>query len=235
MGIWNIIRRDEDDQGTTRDAMQAARKGEQDEGALQRLVEKIRDLGIDGTIGYASAAKAADHARRGRAKKRPEKAVKRLIRSHRRGVTVGGFLTGLGGFITLPVLLPTNVLEFYVQSTRMVAGIAAVRGYDLDDPEIRTRIMATLMAEESGELLSSVGLGPVAGAASRAVAGQLPSSMTSEVLSAFGSRILRKFGLRSARLFGKAVPGLGAVLGAWADRRQLNKIAKAAREGFPAR
>jgi hypothetical protein len=30
----------------------------------------------------------------------------------------------VGGFITLPVALPVNVLEFYVQATRMVGAIA---------------------------------------------------------------------------------------------------------------
>ena len=50
------------------------------------------------------------------------------------------------------------------------------------------------------------------------------------VLSAF---TVLPFGLRSARLFGKAIPGLGGVLGALSDRKQLNRIAEAARKGFP--
>jgi hypothetical protein len=148
-------------------------------------------------------------------------------------VTVGGFLTGLGGVITLPVLLPTNVMEFYIQSTRMVGAIAVVRGYDLDDEEVRVRVLAALLGEESGDVLRSIGLGPVAGAAARGVAGRLPDSPHSAVVSAVGGRLIRRFGLRSVRLFGKAIPGLGGVLGALSDRKQLGRIAEAAKKGFP--
>ena len=146
---------------------------------------------------------------------------------------MGGFVTGLGGFVTLPLLLPTNVVEFYVQATRMVGAIAAVRGYDLENEEVRVRVLATLLGEESGDVLRSLGLGPVAGAAVRGVAGRLPDSPHSAIVQAVGGRVIRRFGLRSARLFGKAIPGLGGVLGAISDRRQLNRIAAAARTGFP--
>ena len=69
--------------------------------------------------------------------------------------------------------------------------------------------------------------------AARGVAGRLPASPHSAVVSAVGGRLIRRFGLRSARLFGKAIPGLGGVLGALSDRKQLNRIAEAARKGFP--
>ena len=37
----------------------------------------------------------------------------------------------------MPVAVPVNVAEFYVQATRMVGGIATLRGYDLAEPEVR--------------------------------------------------------------------------------------------------
>ncbi|MDN5685397.1 MAG: EcsC family protein [Brachybacterium sp.] len=238
MGILSMLRRDEKSMDTARDALKEIRRtrgsGNSDGGALQRLVETFRDLGLDGKLTYSSAQEVARRAQRGRARKRPEKAIRRLVRRHRRGVTVAGFLTGLGGIITMPILLPTNVVEFSVQSTRMVGAIAVVRGYDLDDEEIRVRVLAALLGEESGDVLKNIGLGPVAGVATRTVARRLPTSTESAVASAIGGRLLRRFGLRSVRLFGKAIPGLGGVLGAISDRRQLAKIAKAAKAGFPA-
>lgn len=234
MGIFGMLRRDDTAKATARRAMKEARSGEAtDGGAVQRLIDAIRDIGLDGKLTYSSAQEIARKAQLGRARKHPEKAVRRIIRSHRRGVTAGGFLTGLGGVITLPILLPTNVMEFYVQATRMVGAIAAVRGYDLDDEEIRVRVLAALLAEESGDVLSSVGLGPVAGAAARGVAGRFTNSPTSVVVNAVGNRMVKRFALRSARLFGKAIPGLGGVLGAISDRRQLNRIANTAKASFP--
>ena len=238
MGIRDLLRRDDRITDTVREGLRDGRRALSGErsgpgNALERLVETFRDIGLDGKLTYSSAQVAAERAQRGRARRRPEKAVRRVIRRHRRGVTAGGFLTGLGGVFTLPLLLPTNVAEFYIQATRMVGAIATVRGYDVQDEEIRARVLATLVGEESGEVLKNVGLGPVAGAATRTVAGRLPQHASSQVASAIGGRILKRFGLRSVRLFGKAIPGLGAVLGALFDRAQLNRIAKAAKEGFP--
>ena len=235
MGIFGMLRREDSARSTARAAMKEARKDTAGgaDGAVQRMIDTVRDIGLDGKLTYSSAAEVARKARRGRARKRPEKAVRRIIRSHRRGVTAGGFLTGLGGVVTLPVLLPTNVMEFYIQATRMGGAVAVVRGYDLDDEEIRVRVLAALLGEESADVLRSIGLGPVAGAAARGVAGRLPESPHAAVVSAVGGRLIRRFGLRSARLFGKAIPGLGGVLGALSDRKQLHRIAEAAKKSFP--
>jgi len=236
MGIFGLLRRDDEAARTTREALREARSDPADgkgDGALLRLVGSFRDIGLDGRLTYSSAAQVARRAQRGRGRRRPGVAVRRLVRRHRRGVTLAGFLTGLGGIFTLPVLLPTNVFEFYVQSTRMVGAIAAVRGYDLEDPQVRARVLAALMGEESDDVLGSVGLGPVAGAAGRQVTKRLPRTVESQIAGALGGRILRRFGLRSVRLFGKAIPGLAGVLGAITDRRQLHKIARAAQEIFP--
>ena len=237
MGIFSMLRRDRTTTRTARAALKEARKGVDagagEDGALERIVTIIRDVGLDGKLTYSSAAEIAKKAQGGGAKNHPEQAIRRIVRRHRRGVTVGGFATGLGGFITLPILLPTNVVEFYVQSTRMVGAIAAVRGYDLDDEEVRIRVLASLLGEESGDVLKNIGLGPIAGVAARGVAKQLPTTPQSQVAGAIGGRLLRRFGLRSVRLFGKAVPGLGAVIGAFSDRSQLSRIAKAAKKSFP--
>lgn len=235
MGILGLIRRDEAARHTAADALREARRGGEagGGGALQRLVGSFRDIGLDGKLTFSSATAVARRARRGRGRRHPEKAVGRIVRRHRRGVTSAGFLTGLGGIFTLPVLLPTNVVEFYTQATRMAGAIAVIRGYDLQDGEVRTRVLTTLMGEESGDLLSNIGLGPLGGVAGRGLAKRLPPSTERAVAEAIGGRILRQFGLRSVRLFGKAIPGLGGVLGALSDRRQLKKIAAAARQAFP--
>ncbi len=261
MGLFSLLRRDKDSTSTARDAIKeareansrrgrrraqkeekaarkAARRGEEPQteeksSALQSLVEMFRDKGLDGWLTFSSAQTVADRALK-KHRKNPEKAVRRIIRSHRRSVTLGGFLTGLGGIVTLAVLLPVNIVEFYVQATRMVGAIAAVRGHQLSDEEIRTRVLAALVAEESDDVLATVGLGPVAGAATRHVAKRLPAADPSTAVArAIGGRVLARFGLRSVKLFGKAIPFLGAIIGAWTDRKALNKIAKAAMEDFP--
>ena len=237
MGLFGLLRSDASDARTVREAMKSARSSGDDdrhgaERALQSMVESFRDIGLDGKLKYSSAGEVARRAST-RSNSNPKKAVRRVVRQHRRGVTAAGFVTGLGGLFTLPLLLPANVFEFYVQSTRMVGAIASLRGYDLNDEEVRTRVLAALVGEESEDVLASIGLGPIAGAATRQITKRLPASAISDVTRAIGARMLQRFGLQSVRLFGKAIPGLGGVIGAWSDRRQLKKIAKVAKQSFP--
>lgn len=211
-------------------------------GRLERFIARQRDKGIDGSGLYASATTVAEKAlRRAGVKKgrtaTPEqqaKAIRRLVRQHRRTVTLGGFVTGLGGLFTLPVMLPANLIEYTIQSSRLSAAIAHVRGHDVDDPTVRAQILATLLGDDAGDVLDGVGLGPVAGLAGRTIVRRLPSGTRASVTTAVTARLLKRFGLRSASVFGKSVPALGGVLGALMDRGQVKKVARAAQETFPA-
>lgn len=237
MGMLRLMGRDKSITDTTRQAMKDARSQRGDEpssagGALQTMTESFRDIGLNGAFKYSSAEKVA-HTASKRARGNEKKAIRRVVRHHRRGVTAAGFLTGLGGLFTLPLLLPANVFEFYVQATRMVGAIASIRGHDLDDDEVRSRVLAALVGEESEDVLAGIGLGPIAGAATNQIVKRLPQSPSSAVARAIGGRILRRFGLQSVRLFGKAIPGLGGIIGALSDRGMLKRIARTAKESFP--
>jgi len=102
-------------------------------GAATRMIERLMDAGIDGKGPFDSAQKVADVA----IAEHPEAdgAIDAMVRSHLKLAAAGGFVTGLGGFVTMPIALPANVLGFYLVATRMVAGIASARGYDIRQPE----------------------------------------------------------------------------------------------------
>ena len=86
MGIFGMLRRDDTAKSTARDAMREARTEKAEtspNGAVQRMIDTVRDIGLDGKLTYSSAADVARKAQRGRARKRPEKAVRRTIASSR--------------------------------------------------------------------------------------------------------------------------------------------------------
>jgi hypothetical protein len=128
-------------------------------GAVTGLVESLLDAGIDGKGPFDSAQKVADVKRA--EKPDAEEAIDAVVRAHLKLAAAGGFVTGLGGFITLPVALPANVLEFYVVATRMVASIASLRGYDIKQPEIRSAILLTLVGADADDLLKKAGVVPM--------------------------------------------------------------------------
>ena len=60
-----------------------------------------------------------------------------------------GFVTNLGGLVTAAVAIPTNVSGLALIECRMVAGIAHLRGYDLDHPNVRDAILLCMLGEDT--------------------------------------------------------------------------------------
>src|SRR5213080_1025812 len=117
----------------------------------KRLAPKITDLAPGVTDGFVrealkraiqgvgplpGAAAAADEQLREQGG-RIEDAVHEVIENHVRYAGAQGFLTNLGGLVTATVTIPANLTGLALIQCRMVAGIAHLRGYDLDDPNVR--------------------------------------------------------------------------------------------------
>lgn len=201
-------------------------------GAATRLIERLLDIGIDGRGPFDSAhdvaANALKHARGDR-----EQALRIIVRDHRQLGAVGGFATGLGGFFTMPISLPANVLEFYLLATRMTAATAKVRGYDIDQPEIRSAVLLTLVGADSDDLLKKAGLQAAGGKLSSLAFNRLPAPALMVLNKAVGFRLLGRIGQGTFARLGRAVPVVGGLVGAGVDVYMLNRIGKQAAKEFP--
>jgi EcsC family protein len=197
-----------------------------------RLVERLLDVGIDGRGPVDSAQAVADKARAASAD--ADTAVDMVVRQHSKMAAAGGFVTGVGGLITLPVALPVNVAEFYLLATRMVASIACLRGYDLRQPEVRSAVLLTLVGADSEDLLRKAGLA-TSGRLSSLAAERLPGPALMVVNKGVGFRLLSQIGRKTLPRFGKAVPLVGGAVGAGVDVYLLRRIADHARHEFPPR
>jgi hypothetical protein len=49
-----------------------------------------------------------------------------------------GFVTGLGGLLTLPVAIPANLSSVLLIQMRMIAAVAHLAGYDIRSDQVRT-------------------------------------------------------------------------------------------------
>jgi hypothetical protein len=202
-----------------------------DEGVVGRLIQVLLDAGIDGLGPLKSARELAEQANL--ATRTPEGAVKKVIRSHVVKGGVGGFVTGVGGFVTMPIALPANVVEFYVGATRMVASIAALRGYDLDDPQVRSAVLLTLIGSEADEVLAKAGLTGGSGKVVGLVGQQLPPAALLMLNKAIGFRLLRGVGEKAFARLGRAIPLAGGVVGGGIDVWMMKRIADHALGEFP--
>jgi hypothetical protein len=196
-----------------------------------RLVQVLLDAGIDGLGPLKSARELADLARRDT--RTTEGAVKKIVRSHVVKGGVGGFVTGVGGFVTMPVALPANVVEFYVGATRMVAAIATLRGYDVTDAQVRTAVLLTLVGSDADEVLAKAGLTGGTGKVVALVGQQLPPAALLMVNKAIGFRLLRGLGEKTFARLGRGIPLAGGVVGGGIDVWMMKRIADHALTEFP--
>ncbi|WP_299442229.1 EcsC family protein [uncultured Phycicoccus sp.] len=237
MGLLDRGRRGTDAVRDTRTALERAEDAPGDDGVLAaqavRVVDTILELGIDGRGPFASAAKVADSALRS-ADGDVEKAVESIVRSHTTRAGAEGFVTGLGGFVTLPVALPTNVVAFYALATRMTAAIAKVRGHDIAQPQVRTAVLLTLMGADADDLLSKARIAtPVSGRLIDLAAQRLPGPATMVVKKGVFFKLVASSGKSVLARFGRGVPVLGGVIGAGVDIVMLRRVAVDARREFP--
>lgn len=73
-----------------------------------------------------------------------EKAAKQFVNYQVAKCTTFGFVTGLGGLITLPVAIPSNVSSVMYVQMRMIACLAYMGGYDTNSDQIQTLVYALL-------------------------------------------------------------------------------------------
>jgi hypothetical protein len=193
--------------------------------ALQRAIVGVGPL--------PAAAKAADAPLREQ-KGDVDKAVHEVIENHVRYAGAQGFLTNIGGVVTAVVTVPANVTGLALIQCRMVAGIAHLRGYDLDDPRVRNAILTCMLGRDSVDKLvkkRKLPAPPMALATAPHHDPELDRQISSEVASELIAKVAGK---RLAITVGRKVPVVGGIVGLGADGYSTWKIGRYAdRELLP--
>ena len=193
-------------------------------------VRTMLDKAIDGVGPLRSAAASAD-SRLVDAKGDVEDAVKALLRLHVGLAGVQGFVTNLGGIAALAVAMPANVVGVTLVQCHLVAGIAHLRGYDLEDARVRNAILACMLGEDEVRDLvrtSSFPSSPMGIATSPVHDPVLDELISREVTT---DLLARTAGRRAVTMVGRRVPLLGGVVGGGSDALMTWQIGQyAARE-----
>ena len=154
-----------------------------------------------------------------------------LIRWQNTKAGTSGFLTGLGGIITLPVAIPANVASVMYVQIRMIAAIAHMGGYNLNDDRVKSLVFLCLTGNAAKDILKDVGIvvgKKLAENAIKNISGKTIIAINKKV----GFRLLTKFGEKGVINLGKAIPLLGGVVGATFDSVSTNTVGNIARDTF---
>ena len=159
-------------------------------------------------------------------------AVSALIDGHVRVAGLQGFVTNLGGLVTVAVGVPANITGLALLQSHLVAGITHVRGYDLDDQRVRNAILACLLGPEAVPTLVGNGTLPATpmGLATSPVHDveldqRIAQLVTAELLGRVGAR-------RVASSLVRRVPLLGGGIGAVGDARSTYRVGRYAEQEF---
>ena len=189
------------------------------------FVHRALDRAIRG-VGPLDAAAATAAKQLEQHKGDVDKAIKDVIEQHVRLAGAQGFLTNIGGLVTMTVTVPTNIAGLALIQCRMVAAIAHLRGYDLEDKRTRNAILAGLLGEERMLTLikkKKLPGTPMALATAPVHDPHLDNVMANEVASELITKVAGK---RIATTVGRRVPVVGGVVGAGTDGYSTWKIGR---------
>jgi len=187
------------------------------------------DKAVNGVAGLDSAEDMANDYLKGSGSLQDK--ANSLIRWQNTKAATSGFLTGLGGVLVMPITIPAGVASVMYVQVRMIAAIAKMGGYDLQDDKVKTLVFACLAGDATKDVLKDVGIvigSKMANNAIKNISGKTLTAINQKV----GFRLLTKFGEKGVINLGKAIPILGGVIGGTLDLTTTNVIGNVARNTF---
>ena len=160
-----------------------------------------------------------------------DESIDKFIKWQQAKCATSGFLTGLGGIITLPVAIPANVSSVIYIQTRMIATIAKMRGYDLNDDQVKTLVYVALTGQAAADILKQAGI-KIGTKMSTVLIKRMPVEIIKQINKQVGFRLVTKFGEKGVINLGKCVPIVGGVIGGTVDAVGTNTIGKTAKKVF---
>jgi hypothetical protein len=197
------------------------------------LIKKVLDWAYDKAINGAGLVDSASVLAEDYQKiyRDPDKAIDSLINWQTTKCATAGFITGLGGLLTLPVVIPANISSVLFMQLRMVAAIAMMRGYDPKRDQVQSLAYVCLTGSAAADILKSVGIRIGQQITERAI-NRISGQVIAQINEKVGFRLLTKYGGKGMINLSKAVPLIGGVVGGAVDASTTRIIGKTAKNTF---
>ena len=127
-----------------------------------------------------------------------------------------GFVSSVGGIITLPVTVPAGLTASLYIQLRMIAKIAYICGYDIKSEEVKTFIYCCLTGDAVKEILKSAGI-KVGQKLTQKMIASISGKILIKINKLVGFRLFTKFGSKGIINLSKMVPIASGIFGACID------------------
>lgn len=196
---------------------------------FSQFVQKITDYAINGVGMLKPAATFAEEYRY--YSNDIDRNVDKLIQNQCTKDAINGFVTGVGGLITLPVAIPVDMSTSWIIQARMSAAIAYLYGHDINEDSVRTFIMASLLGDSVKEILKDAGV-KIGQNVTKNLIKKIPVKVLDKINKKIGFVLLTKGGSKGIIKLTKLVPVIGGFIGAGFNVVATRKIGKKAKELF---
>ena len=145
-----------------------------------------------------------------------EQQVNSLIKWQTAKAGTSGFITGLGGAITMPLTVPANIASVIYIQIRMIAAIAYMGGHNIHSDRVKSLVYICMVGNGAKELLKDLSI-------------KSGERLVSKIIEKVSIKLAGKVGEKSATAVSKAIPVVGGVVSGGYDivtTRIVGKIAK---------
>lgn len=160
-----------------------------------------------------------------------ELAIDNFIKWQVAKCTTSGFLTSLGGVVTLPVAIPANLTTVWYVQLRMVATIAIISGCDPTDDMVQTLAYMCFTGAEIAKIFKEAGIKAGEKFAEQAIR-KIPIEIINRINRLTMQRFITKFGEKGVINLGKMIPVVGGIIGGGFDFVGTTTIAATAKSTF---
>lgn len=196
-----------------------------------QLVNWITEKAIDGIPPLSSAGSLAQEYMIDESYSSNAARVDSLINWETAKNFTSGFITGLGGLLTLPAAVPAALGASWVIQARMAGTIARICGHDLTEDRVRTLVLLSLVGDSGKEVLKRAGITVTSKLTQKAIQ-RIPGRVLIEINKRVGFRLLTKAGEKGVVNLMKIVPVVGGVVGGAFDAVTCRTVGYAAKRLF---
>lgn len=195
------------------------------------LISKLLQLGINGYGPFCGAIVLAEKYLENNSYATIDEIVEAMAKAEKTKNFAAGFVTGLGGVISLPVTIPSSLAANWVIQTRLVAAIAHVKGFNVEEVPVRMSIILSLLGNRGKEILNASGI-ELIDFLKKDIIFNLPKSSILRFYQSVGSQLITSAGTKGLSKLGKLVPIIGGILSGSVDVYSCTETVNFANELF---
>lgn len=132
----------------------------------------------------------------------------------------------------MPVTLPADLASSLYIEMRMIAAIAAMRGYNVLEDKVKTLVYVCMVGNTAGDLVKQAGIKAGNQLAAKKLLPKITGEMIKKINQAVGFRLLTKGGTKGVINIGKAIPLIGGFVGGTYNLIEVGVFAKRAKAFF---